>query len=117
MSGFGDDAGPADQFDDSRPDVDPEAVTIRFHEERVIRGYSPLGYWHELTEDERGIARLIGYFVVEEIFLHASAERIAQRLGALREYLGAHFAKNVSAEDRIVIQAIITMLRNEGTLR
>jgi hypothetical protein len=110
---FGDDAGPDDQYDDSAPDLDPEAVTIRFHEERVLRGYVTMGFWHELAPDERDIALVIGRALTERIREDPDPQRVNAWLRGLIFYLSGRPAPH----EFPVVEALIGALRAEGTLR
>jgi len=114
---FGDDDGPDDMYDASMPGIDRDAVVIRLHEERVNRDLTDgLGYWHELSDGEKAIARLIGYEVVDRIKEGQGADEIADWLDDLREYLGEKVRRRERRKDRDVIQSVITALINEGTL-
>ena len=70
---FGDDDGREDQFN-TPLDPDPEQVTIRYHDERVLFGPVNLGMWHDLDEDNRAIARVIGYALLTRLLAGDNAE-------------------------------------------
>jgi hypothetical protein len=114
---FGDDAGPDDMWDASGAKPDPEAVTIRFHDERVNRGDTKAGYWETLSPQDQDVARMIGYAVLEHILAGETPRQIGNFLDALREYLGVKDLRHRDSQrEEHTIQAVIVALSNEGTL-
>jgi len=114
---FGDDAGPDDMFDASNPGLDPEAVTIRFHEERVRQGDTDFGLWHELSPDDRAIALFIGARLVEEIRVDPDPGRLSEYLADIIEYLSGERPSWLERRrQRKVLGLLVDALRNEGTI-
>ena len=109
---FGDDDGADDQFN-TPLEPDPEQVTILYHEERVLFGAINLGYWADLDEDQRAVARVIGYALLARLLAGDDADAANSFINRLREYLepGADLL-----DERPILQAVITAMRNEGTL-
>ena len=109
---FGDDDGREDQFN-TPLDPDPEQVTIRYHDERVLFGAVNLGMWHDLDEDNRAIARVIGYALLTRLLAGDNAEAANSFINRLREYLepGAELL-----DERPILEALIRAMENEGTL-
>jgi len=116
---FGDDGGPDDMWDASGAAPDPEAVTIRFHDERVNRGLTDgLGRWSTLTDGERDVARTIGAVILAQIVEGRDPDDIADWLDDLREYWEGHkVRRRERRRDRDAVEALVEALVNEGTVR
>jgi hypothetical protein len=113
---FGDDDGPDDMHDATRPRLDPTAVTIRFHEECVIQG-ERLGLWYELDDETQTVALVVGYALVAEIERDPDIDRLADFLSDLREYLsGDRPGRLGRRRQRKALELTVQALRDEGTL-